>query len=398
VIATVLGTGNLQIVRIDLKNGRAEPMGIEGLGVRYSVTGHLLYSTADASVMVAPFSSRSARLTGPPVQLRGGLSIREGSAPFAVSAEGTLVGLFGGLARRRLATVDLHGATRFLSDEERLFAWPAVSPDGQRVAMEIADSFGGPWDVWVLDLRSSTLSRLTHGGTGIRPAGWTADGRKVVFIGLRTANDLFASTPRVIVAAPWGGGQSGKLDTLFRGNVMEASIAGRYLVASVGVIGHTNLWLAPLDTPSAGRMLSGSQANESSPEVSPDGRWLAYASDESGRWEVYVAPLPGPGGRVQASANGGIQPRWGRDGASLFYRDAEHLLRATLATSAEPELRVVKRETLFEDHFFRGNTATSAYDAFPGGRELLMLSLTSSHAQVTVLMNWPAMLERRSTP
>jgi hypothetical protein len=149
-----------------------------------------------------------------------------------------------------------------------------------------------------------------------------------------------------------------------------------------------DIWIAPLDTPQAVRPFIATAANERQPNLSRDGHYLAYTSEETGRPEVYVQPVPGPGGRMQLSADGGTEAVWDFDNRHVYYRGPRHMMRATVATS--PRLELVRRDTLFEDIYDREGFAPF-YDVMPGGKELLM-QRNESRPRLAILLNWPALL------
>jgi hypothetical protein len=122
--------------------------------------------------------------------------------------------------------------------------------------------------------------------------------------------------------------------------------------------------------------------------MSPDGRLVAYTSNESGRTEVYVAPVPGPGGRVQVSTDGGVEPVWNRATGALFYRGPQRLMRASL--SRMPDLRIIARDSLFDDPFYY--RSGQAFDVFPDGKHFLIQNGDSA-PQITVITNWPGLVE-----
>jgi eukaryotic-like serine/threonine-protein kinase len=133
-------------------------------------------------------------------------------------------------------------------------------------------------------------------------------------------------------------------------------------------------------------------AFEVAPRVSPSGRLLAYVSRETGQLEVYVRRLPGPGGRLRVSLDGGTEPIWSRDGRELFYRSTDRMMSVVI--SEQPELTVVRRDVLFEDVYAR-NADHQNYDVFSGGREFLMLGEERTEARFMIVINWFAELQAR---
>ena len=155
-----------------------------------------------------------------------------------------------------------------------------------------------------------------------------------------------------------------------------------------------DLFVAPVDSPAAVRPFLMTAADEDSPSISPDGRWIAYVSDESGRREVYVRPLTGPGPRVQISVDGGTEPVWGRSGREVFYRDETRMLSARV--ELEPEARVSRRDMLFPDTSFDRAREGAGYDVMPNDKELLMVRRsTGASSDPVVVVNWTEELKRR---
>ena len=134
------------------------------------------------------------------------------------------------------------------------------------------------------------------------------------------------------------------------------------------------------------------RAYEEAPRLSPDGRWIAYSTDESGAYEVVVQPFPGPGPRTQVSTNGGVEPVWSRDGRRVFYRNGRRVVAATLTTS--PQLGVVSRSELFDDVFLPATSPHANYDVAPDGSHLLFLAGVDDQ-RLMVVYNWAAELRNR---
>jgi serine/threonine-protein kinase len=340
------------------------------------------------------FSPRTNRLTGPEVRvpLHGAAT-----GDYGTSASGSMVYLTGGRSSLSLVAVDRNGRTRKLGGKESMipldtayFGFPRISPDGRRVALEMLT---GPsvYDIWVYDIPSGALSRLTSNFTGIRPAGWTADGRSIVYFALDSSR---FGGPKRIVSQPWDG--SGSPQTLLPLPLNAKYIAGGpqkgYAVFSqihMHGPGDGDIWVARLATPGAPprRVARGWE-----PWLSADGELVAYTSNETGRNEAYVQALRAQGGRVQVSSGGGWQPLWDRERQHLYYRAPGYLMRATI--TREPELRVSRRDTLFRDVFFQHDV--QSYDVFPGGKELLMILETPAPFQASVVLNWTQLLAQRT--
>ena len=147
-----------------------------------------------------------------------------------------------------------------------------------------------------------------------------------------------------------------------------------------------DILLAPAESLSRARPLVATAAREVMPDLSPDGRWLAYASNESGRLEIYVQPVPGPGSRVQVSITGGGEPLWSPQSGTLFYRSAERLVIAARLQMAP--LRVERWDTLFVDRLKQGLSRRN-WSVFPNGKEFLMIGGSKSTAGTKAVVNWP---------
>jgi hypothetical protein len=172
------------------------------------------------------------------------------------------------------------------------------------------------------------------------------------------------------------------------------SADGRTLIVHVDGIRTTNdLWYRSLTNDTVMKPLVTTPFNEAGPRVSPDGRWVAFASDESGSYQVYVTPMPGPGGRYQVSTDGGVTPVWSPDGRRLYYGHTGRIEAATLTFS--PAFAVTARETIFET----GSAAPPAhanYDITPDGKRFVMLKPTGADAQLIVVHDWKYELRERT--
>ena len=362
-----------QIGVVSLETGRVTPLGLAGTNPRYLRQGFILYATAEQSLLAVPFDVRRLRVNGPPVALLEGVIVRSaGDAEFTVSSNGTLVYLSGSVLSR-LVEVDRLGRVTPLVPELRDYRSPRYSPDGRSVAVDIQES--GSRDVWIHSAATGTLSRITFRG-GIYPV-WTPDGKRVAFssgLGLywQPADgsgeaELLVSREHAVFEGTWS--SDGEV-FVFR---ETRSRTGR------------DIWQMPLDRVGDAKPLLQTRFDEESPAVSPDGRWLAYSSNESGRRDVYVLPLAGAGGLRQASTEGGQEPVWARDGRELFYRGPDGVVAVRVQTS--PTFAIEGQEVLFGDHFV-GNNSHANYDVHPDGQRFLMVAPAEQSGQVVVVLNW----------
>jgi serine/threonine-protein kinase len=388
---TLLDSVMLGIVTIP--GGKVTELPIRGTNARYSATGQILYATPDGAIFAVPFSARSLTLLGPPVPVAEGVRVGAGgAAAFAIADNGTFAWLSGGVAlvgARTLVAVSRAGVTRPLSAKPGLYDTPRVSPDGRRVALAIGIA-GGPGgrsvspDVWLLDIKSAGLTRLTTDSASDRPA-WSTDGEHIAF-----AKYLGDS---VVMWRPLYA--TGQPTPLVRSKLLITDFAlGRphgYAAIRVdrGVNGSSDIYIAPMDSLAPPRALLNAPYNEFQPHISPDGRLIAYTTNKTARNEVYVRPLLGNGPEVQVSIEGGSEPVWAPGGGELFYRGPGNVMSARL--TERPRLDVVRRDSLFRDVFVR-SSLTANYDVFPDGKELVMVAggaaRTNETSILTVIVNW----------
>ncbi len=249
------------------------------------------------------------------------------------------------------------------------FAWPKISPDGKRIAVEVPTG-DGTWDIWVYDVPSRSLTRLTRGFTGIKPFGWSSDSRNLIYLAVDDGN--IGGTHRV-VSQQWDGRTPARQLLQASFPILNVAIGPLDGSAVIRPTGEHDLWIASLRSSSTVRPLAGIRASAVDLAMSRDGRLLTYVSDETGRNEVYVLPLTDPARRVQVSRGGGTQPVLSPDGRHLFYRSPDRMMRATLRRAEY--LTVERVEPLFADVYERHDVTN--YDVLPSGEELVMIRARS---------------------
>jgi len=381
---------------VDLETGEVSVVVEGGYHARYVPTGHLVFMTG-GSLMAAPFSLSSRKTTGPPVQILDDVMTepRTGAAYFAFSETGTLVYAAGAAVRvseRRMVWVGRDGSTEPVTEKLAVYSWPRLSPDGSRIAVAIE---GANDDVWLYDLGRGTFTRFTFEGRNIAPL-WTPDGTGLTFSST-LAGDPRIPVPNLLMRSADGSGDSERLwPTSF------ASFAGAWTpdggkLVFMGLAADEDILVGARDDDAPSPLLA-SRFREMCASLSPDGRWLAYASDESGRSEVYLRPFPGPGAKVQVSTEGGDEPVWAKSGRELFYRNRNQVVAANISTGQK--LAIGEPEVLFERSFDRSPIpGLTNYDVSKDGRFLMIEP--SEHASIkelNVVLDWFDELERLVPP
>ena len=381
-----------------LGNGR-----VVGEGAQYIRTGHLVYAQAGGLVAL-PFDLSSDSLDQPPIALPERLDAsRFGGAYFAVaSSAGALAyAPAGALVDRSLLRVERDGRAATLIEQRAPYEYQTLSPDGRRVAAVIASEQGT--DIWLIDLNRATRTRLTAGGTSAFPV-WSPDGSKVAF-------QSTASGPWNLFSKPVDG--SGEMQPLLTGaavgewpgtgaNLLPGTLptlsgAGPQVPISWTPDGSTltfierkpdgdrDIWVvAPGSDPTPFLV---TPFDEHSPRLSPDGKWLAYVSNESGNSDVYVQPFPGPGPKWLVSTDGGSDPVWGRNGRELFYRRGRQVMVVSVALKGE--FSSGRPQRLFDLPFDTRDDQAN-YDASPDGTWFLTSASdrAAPSTELHIVLNW----------
>jgi serine/threonine protein kinase/Tol biopolymer transport system component len=364
----------------------------EATNPRYSNSGHLIY-VQGASLVAAPFDPQRTVVTGAGVPVVDGVlkSTTTGAAQYSISSTGSLIYVPGNedSAQSSLVWVSRNGTEEPVAAPPRAYIFPRISPDGGRVAVDIR---GQESQIWLYDLNRGTLTRLTFEGSLSLSATWTPDGK-------RLAVQSNKEGPLNIFLKPADG--SSGLERLTTSEFLQFPMSwspdGQLLAfGEIDPNSGYDIWVLRLSDHKAQPFLR-TQYNESVPRFSPDGHWLAYVSDESGRWEVYVQPYPGPGGKWQISTEGGMEPTWNPKGGELFYRLGDKMMSVSVAI--EPTFKAGKPRVLFEKHYEPTPATGPNYDLSPDGQRFLMLKPsdqeTAAPIQINVVLNWSEELKRR---
>ena len=279
--------------------------------------------------------------------------------------------------------------------EPGIYFDPRISPDGSRLALTVVDADN--WDVWIYDLGRQTASRLTFDPAVDQRLAWTLDGRRVVFASNRGegASNLFWK-------AADGTGEVKRLTTSPNDQRAHFWVDGKTLVFEEdGPETRQDLHLLSMEGEPTSRPLLKTQFTEDRPALSPDGRWIAYRSNESGQSEIYVRPFPNvEEGKWLISREGGTSPVWGPDGRELFYRSLNEEAMMIVRIETEPAFTHGSPQVLFTGSYFRSRNRN--YDISPDGQRFLMLKEveqteeTSAPTQdaLIIVLNWFEELKR----
>ena len=353
--------------------------------VTYAPPGYLLF-VRDKTLVAQPFDAKALKTTGEPIPLAEHIATDSvGLARFSVSRDGTLAYRTGETGNRFL-WVDRSGKEGETGGDPGDSRNPAFAPGGDRLAFDLADPRSGKTDIWVRDLKRGVSSRFTFStGTAFCPL-WSPDGQRVVYT---ETNDLFEKAAE---------GQ-GDAKLLLKSDEMKFpcdwSRDGRYVAfTSRGKETGWDIWVLPTTGERKPFPFLMTKFAELMPAFSPDGRFLAYQSNESGRSEVYVQSFPGPGGKWQISSVGGVEPHWRADGKELYYRGLDQKLMAVDVGTGSGMTAGTPRP-LFQGRFDTSIARNRVLPTADGQRFLTVAPLgREAMTPTTVVLNWFAELGR----
>ena len=381
-LSTTPGDGALYAATLDFKDQKLILK--MNSNVVYVSPGYLLYQE-QGTIMAQPFDANRLQLMGDPKPIGQGVAFNPfgGTGLFAASDNGVLAyRVGGGAVPLSLVWVSRSGAEQQLPAPPHNYTFPRISPDGQRVAIGMEEGGG---QIWLYDIARDASSRLTFEGSNFDPI-WTPDGKHVTFKG--KGNRLFWQL------ANGGGTAEELLSSPVGGNSIPGSWSpdGKELAFLDGGAVR-NIYILPLQDRKP-HVFAESQTYESAPSFSPDGKWMVYVSNESGRNEVYVRPYPGPGGRWQISTDGGTEPVWNPKGRELFYRQAAKMMAVDY--QVQPTFSAGKPHMLFEGSFTPSPRSAPDYDVSPDGQRFLMLKAgQQSEREISIVLNWPEELKQK---
>jgi serine/threonine-protein kinase len=386
-----------QIALLDLETGKYRVLIQGGSDAHYVPSGHIVYGSA-GSLLAVPFDLEELEVGNSPVPVVESVVMKaSGAASFAVADNGTLVYVTGGAEsslKRTLVWVSRDGAEEPIPVPRRNYHYVQLSPDGRHLALDIRDQEN---DIWVVDREGSNLRRLTlHPGFDSGPV-WSPDGTHIAF----------TRDQAQIYWQPWDG--FGVPEPL----TQESDAAPFLTDISRGLaFFHANqpldVFMIPIGDGAsagtiAGTIVLGGPDLKANATLSPDGRWLAYTSNQTGRSEVYVVPFPevAGGGPWQISQEGGSRPRWSRSGKELFYYFIDGTKSGLMAVSvqAEPNFRHGVPQRLFQGSYQAPSPHRLVYDVDIDDQRFVMIKQAAvddagTQPQIVVVQNWFEELKR----
>jgi Tol biopolymer transport system component/tRNA A-37 threonylcarbamoyl transferase component Bud32 len=352
--------------------------------VGYS-SGYLL-SMRQGSLMAQPFDATSRSLGGEPVAIAADVGADQGLfTSFSASSNGVLAyGQRSGGLRSRLTWLDRSGRSiGTIGDAEEYLSF-SLSPDNTRVVAALTTAANR--DVWTIDASRWVKTRLTFDpGVDVNPI-WSPDGRRVVFTGNAQGTGLYIKnadgndTPQRIL----------QMDGI--SSPMDWSRDGRYIIFwNVAAKTSGDLWLVPVGGSEKPTAFAQTPSTEQDGRFSPDMRWVAYASNESGRMEVYAQPFPQTGAKYRLSRDGGQSPQWSSDGKELYFLSPDATMMAVSIETARDLTAGIPRELFSADGV--SVNGRQLFSVTPDGQRFLV-SITETPGSLSVVLNWPSLIPR----
>jgi serine/threonine-protein kinase len=384
------------IEAVDVATGKRTVV-LEGASsARYASTGHLLF-VRESVLYAVPFDVDSLTTRGTPVQVLRGVNgdTTTGGSHLAIADNGTIAYASGTAlaAANRLVWVDRQGKAQPIGLPQGLYFDPRISPDGTRVAVTWQTLSSGTGDIWVSDLTRNTFTRLSFSGGALSPV-WSPDGKKIYYSAIDATG-----RKTTIMRRPADGSRDAETMGVLDARAYlegitpdEKTLLLDYQV--VGASGKGEIMTLTLGDNAKPQPLVSSMFDDYGGTWSPDRRWIAYQSDESGRAEVYVRDVSNGGGRWQVSTSGGEEPHWSHDGRALYYRNESQLM--AVAVDTRTTFAPKQPQLLFDGVYnLRSDTGIS-YAVGPASDRFLMVRLTEedSASTLTIVTNWFAELRR----
>lgn len=375
------------IVAESLDSGKREILPVEATSAMFAPGGRHLLFARNGALTTAAFDPDRLSIRGSPVPFIDGVVQSSTGAAQVSASSSALAYLQGAAETRRLVWVNREGQVEPIEAPPRLYVHPRLSPDGQTIAVAITEPTKN--DIWTVDLSTGRVSRVTIEGSNAYPI-WTPDGRKITYVSNRQGQ-----APNVFWKNADGTGPEERLITSPNTQVTETWHRDGKTLLLVERRPDTGWDILTLSVHGDRRQAAflATQFQETTPQISPTGRFLSHGSNETGAGELFVHSFPDPRVKRQVTTGGGSQSAWKKDERELYYRAGNAMMVAEVTT--EPELRIGKPRVLFRGEF--ANIQGKNYDVTPDGRRFLMVRSEESPPpkEVTIVLNWMEELKSR---
>jgi eukaryotic-like serine/threonine-protein kinase len=389
------------IAALDTESGQRKVLVEGGTSPCYSPSGHLVYARG-GNLLAVRFDPKRLETMGQPSTVLEGvlMSVNSGVANYDISASGDLIYVPGiaDKGARTLVWVDRNGKAEPLPLPPRSYLHPRISPDMRQLAIEVE---GPNHDFYVYDFARSVLSKMTTDGLSHWPV-WSPDGTQLVYRSGPMAAWKMWRMPADRSSSPEQLPGTGISQSAESWSPDGRTIAYTATTPEAGA----HIMVESLEGDHPSRPFVDTKAPAGSPKFSPDGHWLAYCSNESGKAQVYVQAFPGPGPKTQVSSDGGTDPVWKRTGGELYFRNGDEMM--VVAVSTAPTFTAGRPQRLWEGHFSHGmstscgppGATSSNYDVTAAGRRFLMIKDEAPDSavskQIVVVLGWADELSRSS--
>jgi serine/threonine-protein kinase len=386
-----------QLAAVDTASGRVLKFKLPGMSPRYVAPGRIVYAASDGSLRSVPFDVRNIAITGESVPLPEVVGVKSsGAANFAVSGKGHLAFFGGGIgpgALRTLAWVDRTGRETPLAAPPRTYFYARVDPSGRRLALDVRDE---ELDVWIWDFTREALSRLTDKPGSDEYGLWTSDGRVVFSSSAGGRSEPF-------VHRPDGVGEMQQITDTAAAKLTPfpnaITLDGKQVIFRAATSGKNDLYVTTIGGDKSFKKLLATEHDELNAALSPDGRFMVFSSDLSGRPEIYVRPFPNvDDGQWPVSTAGGTEPVW--FGREIFYLAPDFKMMSVPVLDMTRTLTLGKPQVLFDaSKYFLGGAGRN-YDMSPDGKRFIMVKDPSVGGEtrsvgMTFILNWAERLNTK---